>query len=37
VPHRLGLTAAISPLRRNGMAGMIYRIKRQIREKTGRP
>ena len=34
VPQRLGLTAAVSPLRLSGMAGMLYRIKRQIRTKT---
>jgi cysteine desulfuration protein SufE len=34
VPQRLGLTAAVSPLRLNGMAGMLFRIKRQVREKT---
>ena len=33
VPHRLGLSAAVSPLRLNGMAGMLFRIKRQVREK----
>ena len=31
VPNRLGLTEAISPLRLRGMAGMLARIKRQIR------
>jgi cysteine desulfuration protein SufE len=34
VPHRLGLTAAVSPLRLNGMAGMLFRIKRQVRDKS---
>ena len=31
VPGRLGLTEAVSPLRLRGMAGMLARIKRQIR------
>ena len=31
VPSRLGLTEAVSPLRLRGMAGMLARIKRQIR------
>jgi cysteine desulfuration protein SufE len=35
VPARLGLTEAISPLRLRGMAGMLARIKRQVR--TGLP
>lgn len=35
VPHRLGLDRAISPLRLRGMAGMLGRIKRQVREQTG--
>jgi cysteine desulfuration protein SufE len=34
VPQRLGLTKAVSPLRLNGMAGMLFRIKRQIRVKS---
>jgi cysteine desulfuration protein SufE len=34
VPHRLGLTQAVSPLRLNGMAGMLARIKRQVRDKS---
>ncbi len=34
VAHRLGLTDAVSPLRLRGMAGMLARIKRQVREKT---
>lgn len=34
VPHRLGLDRAVSPLRLRGMAGMLGRIKRQVREKT---
>jgi cysteine desulfuration protein SufE len=32
VPGRLGLTEAVSPLRLRGMAGMLARIKRQVRE-----
>lgn len=35
VPDRLGITAAVSPLRLNGMAGMLRRIKRQVAEKSG--
>ncbi len=35
VPDRLGLTRAVSPLRLRGMAGMLARIKRQVREKSG--
>ena len=35
VPQRLGLAAAVSPLRLSGMAGMLGRIKRQVREKSG--
>jgi cysteine desulfuration protein SufE len=35
VPQRLGLAAAVSPLRLSGMAGMLSRIKRQVREKAG--
>jgi cysteine desulfuration protein SufE len=31
VPNRLGLTDAVSPLRLRGMAGMLARIKRQVR------
>lgn len=34
VPQRLGLAAAVSPLRLTGMAGMLFRIKRQVREKA---
>jgi cysteine desulfuration protein SufE len=34
VPQRLGLTKAVSPLRLTGMAGMLFRIKRQVREKA---
>src|SRR3954471_9991161 len=33
VPDRLGLSAAVSPLRLRGMAGMLARIKRQVRAK----
>src|SRR3954449_11366218 len=33
VPDRLGIGAAVSPLRLRGMAGMLARIKRQVREK----
>lgn len=35
VPHRLGLDRAVSPLRLRGMAGMLGRIKRQVREHAG--
>ncbi|ROR72773.1 SufE family protein [Bogoriella caseilytica] len=35
VSERLGLTQAISPLRLRGMAGMLGRIQRQVREKAG--
>jgi cysteine desulfuration protein SufE len=35
VPQRLGLASAVSPLRLTGMAGMIFRIKRQVRLKAG--
>jgi cysteine desulfuration protein SufE len=34
VPLQLGLTEAVSPLRLRGMAGMLARIKRQVREGT---
>lgn len=34
VPGRLGLRRAVSPLRLNGMSGMLHRIKRQVREKA---
>lgn len=33
VSERLGLAAAISPLRLRGMAGMLGRIKRRVREE----
>lgn len=33
-PSTLGLNQLISPLRVRGMTGMLWRIKRQIREKT---
>ncbi|MGB3697338.1 MAG: SufE family protein [Gordonia sp. (in: high G+C Gram-positive bacteria)] len=32
--HDLGLASIISPLRLNGMAGMLTRIKRQVKEQT---
>ena len=32
MPHLLGLTRAITPLRMRGMSGMLARIKRQVRE-----
>ncbi|SDQ49026.1 SufE family protein [Quadrisphaera sp. DSM 44207] len=35
VSARLGLERAVSPLRLRGMAGMLGRIKRQVRERTG--
>jgi cysteine desulfuration protein SufE len=34
VPNRLGLSDAVSPLRLRGMAGMLGRIKRRVREET---
>jgi cysteine desulfuration protein SufE len=34
VPHRLGLDRAVSPLRLRGMAGMLARIKRQVRARA---
>lgn len=34
MPDRLGLRRAVSPLRLNGMTGMLARIKRQVREKS---
>jgi cysteine desulfuration protein SufE len=37
VPQRLGLTGAVSPLRLTGMAGMLTRIKRQVRARAGLP
>ena len=33
--HRLGLAEAVSPLRLRGMAAMLARIKRQVRDKAG--
>ena len=33
-PMQLGLTAAVSPLRLRGMTGMLWRIKRQVAEKS---
>ncbi|WP_159618585.1 SufE family protein [Ruania rhizosphaerae] len=35
VSDRLGLSRAITPLRLRGMGGMLARIKRQVREKSG--
>lgn len=32
--HDLGLASVVSPLRLNGMAGMLARIKRQVKEQT---
>ena len=34
-PSTLGLDQLISPLRVRGMTGMLWRMKRQIREKAG--
>jgi len=34
LPHRLSLGEAVSPLRLNGMGGMLTRIKRQVKEKA---
>ncbi len=34
ISDRLGLARAVSPLRLRGMAGMLGRIKRQVRERT---
>jgi cysteine desulfuration protein SufE len=34
-PMRLGLAEAVSPLRLRGMVGMLSRIKRQVRVKSG--
>ncbi|MDV3223135.1 SufE family protein [Intrasporangium sp.] len=34
VPMRFGLAEAVSPLRLRGMAAMLARIKRQVREKS---
>ena len=34
-PLRLSLTKAVSPLRLNGMSGMLTRIQRQVVEKSG--
>lgn len=36
VPMRFGLAEAVSPLRLRGMAAMLARIKRQVREKSAR-
>ncbi|MCS6711728.1 SufE family protein [Brachybacterium sp. EF45031] len=35
VTERMGLAEVVSPLRLRGMAGMLGRIKRQLREKSG--
>ena len=35
ISDRLGLARAVSPLRLRGMAGMLGRIKRQVRETAG--
>ncbi len=35
-PQMLGLGKAVSPLRLNGMNGMLQRTKRQLAERTGR-
>lgn len=35
VTNMLGLAEVISPLRLRGMAGMLARIKRQVKEKAG--
>ncbi len=35
LPFRLSLGEAVSPLRLNGMVGMLTRIKRQVKEKAG--
>jgi cysteine desulfuration protein SufE len=34
-PSRLGLQDLVSPLRLRGMAAMLGRIKRQVRERLG--
>lgn len=34
-PLRLNIEKQVSPLRLNGMSGMLARIQRQVREKTG--
>ena len=34
MPRLLGLDRAVSPLRLRGMAGMLARIKRRVREET---
>ena len=35
VTGELGLAEVVSPLRLNGMSGMLARIKRQLSEKAG--
>lgn len=37
VTEQMGLAEVVSPLRLRGMAGMLGRIKRQLREKAGIP
>ena len=37
VTTRLGLAEVVSPLRLNGMAGMLARVQRQVREKAELP
>jgi cysteine desulfuration protein SufE len=37
VAWRLGLDEAVSPLRLRGMVGMLARIKRQVRDRSGGP
>ncbi|MFT4220344.1 MAG: SufE family protein [Microbacterium sp.] len=32
-PQSIGLTRAVSPLRISGMTGMLWRVKRQVRQK----
>ena len=34
-PFSLGITGQVSPLRLNGMVGMLSRVQRQVRERTG--
>lgn len=35
LPLQLSITALVSPLRLNGMSGMLARIQRQVKEKAG--
>ena len=37
LPHRLSLGDAVSPLRLNGMGGMLMRIQRQVADKAELP